>query len=212
MEARARFLHASGFTVLAPDFQAHGESPGDHVTFGARESFDAEAALRYLREAQPGERIGVIGVSMGGAATLLGAHPLAADALVLESVYPTIRQALRNRLMTWLGPLGGIGRLLTPFTLRVLSADIDLPESALQPIEHIAEFGAPVLIMNGTLDPYTPLVEAESLFAHARAPKTFWGVEGAAHEDLYEFSPGPYEQRVGAFLRLYLRKSDACCQ
>jgi len=208
MAARAAFLHALGFTVLAPDFQAHGESTGDRVTFGARESFDAEAALRYIREAQPGERVGIIGVSMGGAATLLGTHPLAADALVLESVYPTIRQALRNRLTTWLGPLSGIGRLFTPVVLRVLSADIDLPESALQPIAHIGEFDAPVLVMNGTLDPYTPLAEAESLFAHARAPKEFWGVEGAAHEDLYDFGPGSYEQRVGAFLLLHLRPAD----
>jgi pimeloyl-ACP methyl ester carboxylesterase len=41
MLGRAIFLHELGFTVLAPDFQANGESPGDHVTYGARESFDA---------------------------------------------------------------------------------------------------------------------------------------------------------------------------
>src|SRR5690349_2481088 len=32
MLARARFLHDRGYTVLAPDFQAHGESPGAHIT------------------------------------------------------------------------------------------------------------------------------------------------------------------------------------
>src|SRR4051812_38826143 len=38
MLGRLRFLHARGYAVLAPDFQAHGESPGAHITFGARES------------------------------------------------------------------------------------------------------------------------------------------------------------------------------
>src|SRR6478609_8308141 len=35
MVARARFLHRSGYSVLLPDFQAHGESTGDFITFGA---------------------------------------------------------------------------------------------------------------------------------------------------------------------------------
>ena len=49
MLGRASFLHAAGFTVLAPDFQAHGESPGAHPTFGALESLDAAAAMTFLR-------------------------------------------------------------------------------------------------------------------------------------------------------------------
>src|SRR4029079_3179884 len=94
---RAEFLHDAGFTVLAPDFQAHGESEGEHVTYGARESLDAAAAVAYLYAVAPSERVGVIGVSMGGAASLLGLGPVRANAFVLESVYPTIRQAVSNR-------------------------------------------------------------------------------------------------------------------
>src|SRR6058998_534408 len=41
MLGRVRFLHARGYAVLAPDFQAHGESSGEHVTYGVRESLDA---------------------------------------------------------------------------------------------------------------------------------------------------------------------------
>lgn len=208
MLGRATFLHAEGFTVLAPDFQAHGESPGDRVTFGARESLDALAAMTYLRDIVPTERVGVIGISMGGAATLLGRGPLAADAFVLESVYPTIRQALSNRLGTWLGPLGGVARLFTPIGIRILSADIGVSEAELQPIARIGEIHAPLLVIAGAVDRYTPLAEAESLFAHARAPKSFWAVEGAAHEDLHACGPAQYEMRVGTFLARYLRVED----
>ena len=35
---RARFLSRAGFSVLLFDFQAHGESSGDHITFGFLES------------------------------------------------------------------------------------------------------------------------------------------------------------------------------
>lgn len=34
MLERARFLSHAGYTVLLFDFQAHGESPGAHITFG----------------------------------------------------------------------------------------------------------------------------------------------------------------------------------
>lgn len=45
MIRRARLLSAEGLSVLLFDFQAHGESTGDRVTFGHLESLDAEAAV-----------------------------------------------------------------------------------------------------------------------------------------------------------------------
>ncbi len=206
MEARAEFLHRQGFTVLAPDFEAHGESTGETVSYGAHESLDAQAALQYLKGRVPAERVGVIGVSMGGAATVLGNSPLRADAYVLESVYPTIRQAVSNRLGTWLGPIGGLGRLFTSPVLAMIHAKTGVSERELEPIARIGSLRAPLLLLAGTADRYTPLAEAESLFAHAPAPKTFWAVEGAEHEDLYAYTPATYEKKVGGFLGEILRR------
>ena len=58
MLSRARFLNEQGYGALLIDLQAHGETPGDRITFGARESEDVEAAIAYLRNAFPGERLG----------------------------------------------------------------------------------------------------------------------------------------------------------
>src|SRR5262245_11420813 len=38
MLGRAKLLHDAGYCVLMIDFQAHGESPGDHITIGYLES------------------------------------------------------------------------------------------------------------------------------------------------------------------------------
>jgi pimeloyl-ACP methyl ester carboxylesterase len=209
MLARARFLHRLGFTVLAPDLQANGESPGDHVTFGARESLDAAASMTFLRGAMPAERVGVIGISMGGAAALLGPGPLDANAFVLESVYPTIRQAVSDRLGTWLGPLGGVARLFTPAVLHFVGDEVGVRETELRPIDQIARLHAPLLFLAGTADPYTPIAEAESLYARAPAPKAYWPVQGAGHEDLYAYDRIEYERRVGGFLFRALRESRA---
>jgi pimeloyl-ACP methyl ester carboxylesterase len=209
MLARAQFLHRDGFTILALDFQAHGESPGQHITFGALESLDAAAAMSYLRRVAPDERIGVIGVSMGGAATLLGPGPLHANAFVLESVYPTIRDAVSDRLGAWFGPLGGMARWFTSAVIDVVGSDAGVSEAQLQPIARIGRIDAPLLLLAGTADPYTPLAEAESLYAHAPARKSFWPVIGAGHEDLHEYDPADYERRVGNFLSLNLHAAPA---
>ncbi len=67
MLGRARFLHRLGYSVLLIDLPAHGESAGDRVTFGWNESQGVAAALDYLSDALPDEKIGVIGASLGAA-------------------------------------------------------------------------------------------------------------------------------------------------
>ena len=114
MVERMRFLNREGFATFAIDFQAHGMSQGRFITLGARESFDARAAVQWLRERLPGEKIGVIAISLGGAAALIGDEPMRVEALALESVYPDIFRATRNRFRFFLGPLG------EPFTRAAL--------------------------------------------------------------------------------------------
>ncbi|HKT08603.1 MAG TPA: alpha/beta hydrolase [Gemmatimonadaceae bacterium] len=196
MIGRARFLMGAGYGVLLFDFHAEGESSGRRITFGATEAADAAAAVAYLRRRAPGERIGAIGVSMGGAAALLGKAPLDVDALVLESVYPTIDAAVRDRLAAHAGPLGTV---LGPLFLAQLRPRFGIDPAALRPIDRIAQVHVPLLVMAGTADRDTHLDEAQALFARAHEPKTFWAVPGAGHEDLHAFDPSDYERRVLAF-------------
>ncbi len=206
MVDRARFLSAAGYSVLLIDFRAHGESAGDESTYGALESRDARAAVEFVRNALPSERVGVIGISMGGAAALLGAEPLPVQALVLESVYPTIRDAVRDRLRAWLGP---IGPSFTGLVLHSIFPRDGVTAADLRPIDRIGEQTAPVLVAAGTADRYTTRTESRALFEHARSPKELWEVEQAAHVDLHAFAPAEYERRIGAFLARYLREAGA---
>lgn len=200
---RARFLHLAGYSVLLPDFQGHGESAGAHITFGALESLDAAAAREYLHMRVPGERAGVIGVSMGGAAALVGpSGPLTVEALVLESVYPTITDAVRDRLRAWLGP---IGPAFTSPLISFVGREIGVSPAALRPLDRIGTVTAPILIAAGTNDRYTPLIETHALYASAPSPKELWMVTGAGHVDLHAFAPVEYERRIGSFLARNLR-------
>jgi len=98
MLGRARFLVEAGCTVLLIDLQAHGESLGKHISFGYLESRDAIAAVDFLRNRFRDGPIVVLGTSLGGAAALLAQPPLPVDGLILEAVFPSIEQAIANRL------------------------------------------------------------------------------------------------------------------
>lgn len=202
MVRRAEALHAHGFAVLLFDFQAHGESPGQRITYGRLEALDAVAAVGFVRRKLPGERVGALGVSLGGAAALPGPEPLDVDALVLESVYSDIDAALANRLRSGLGPLAG--PLLTPLlaaTFKFLLPPIlDVQPGELRPIDRIGRVRAPLLLASGSVDDRTPLVEAQALFDRAPQPKYFWAVQGAAHVDLERFNPDAYWSVVLPFL------------
>ena len=200
---RMKFLNADGFSVLVFDFQASGESQGKQITFGYLESRDVEASIKFLREKIPNEKIGVIGISMGGAAFLLQKNPQKVDALILEMVYPEIQKAVENRLNMWLfhgadvfSPL-----LLWQFPLRLgVSAD------EMRPITQIGKFNIPKLIIAAENDKHTTLEESRQLFAAANDTKELWIVPKAEHGDLHKFSPQDYENRVLSFFRKILRQ------
>ncbi len=202
MLGRARFLNRAGYAALLVDLPAHGQSTGDRITFGAREAAGVRAALEFQRRESPGERIAVIGVSLGAAATVLALPSPAPDAVVLESMYSTIEDAVTNRLSMVLGPAGAVlaGPLLWQLPLRA-----GVTTSDLRPIERIPRLGAPVLIASGTQDRHTTWAETERLFDAAAVPKEIWRVEGAGHVDLHACGPGEYERRVLGFLAKHLR-------
>jgi len=202
MLGRARLLSAAGYSVLLFDFQAHGESEGDAITFGHREHFDVLAAVDYLHANAPGSRIGLIGVSMGGAASLLAAADLDVDALVLEQVYPTIEEALDNRLRLYLGPAGVI---LSPLLERETSWHLGLDSTQLRPIDHLVDVHVPVLVIAGEADRHTTLAQSRALFAAAREPKQLWVVPGAGHVDLCAYAVEEYAGHVLPFLAGPLR-------
>jgi pimeloyl-ACP methyl ester carboxylesterase len=208
MVRRAEELHAHGFSVLLFDFQAHGESRGRHITYGHLEAFDAAAAVAFIRNKLPEERIGAVGVSLGGAAALLGPTPLDVDALVLESVYPDIDAALANRLRTGLGPLAGpiFVPLLTPTFKLLLPPILGVAADELRPIDRIGRVRAALLVASGTADDHTTIIEAQALFARAPQPKRFWAVQGAAHVDLERYDPPAYWHEVLPFLTDTLRQ------
>jgi uncharacterized protein len=194
---RARLLSARGYSVLMIDLPAHGESPGRAITLGLDESRGVVAAHAWLRAQRPTAKVGVVGVSLGGASVLLGPQPCRFDAVVLEAVYPDVHRAIVDRLRMRIGALAPVAAPVLEWQLRPrlgISADV------LRPIDRIAALGAPVLIVAGGRDRHTPIDESLAMYARARSPKALWVLPNAAHEDFLARDPIAYRTRVLGFL------------
>lgn len=207
MLARARWLQREGVASLLVDMPSHGESSGERIGFGRLEAPAVDTALNWLRRRHPGEHIGAIGVSLGGAALLFAQRQPELDALVLESVYPSIDDAVKDRLTMRLGEPAA--QLVAPLLLAQLPMRLSLNRSQLRPLDAIGSVHAPLLIAAGTRDEHTRWPETERLFAQASGDKTLWPVPGAAHQDLHAYDAVTYEEFVGTWLLRQLRKAPA---
>ena len=199
---RARFLHASGYSVLLIDFQASGESTGDAITFGHLESRDAAAAVNQLKKLAPGEKVGVLGTSMGGAATLLADPPLNVDAMILEQVYPTLSQAIEDRLQIHMGFLES---WFAPLLMSTVKPHLGFSLDEMRPIDKIGKIQAPKLLIVGDADRDTKIGESLAMFDAASASKELWIIHGARHVDFYRYSGSAYQIRILGFFNKWLR-------
>ena len=164
-------------------------------TFGLYEARDALAGVEFLRARAPQRRIGVIGTSLGGAAALLGdGGPLPVQAMVLQAVYPDLREAIRNRIARVAGrPFAWMAE---PMLSYQSWPRYGVPPSRIAPIDGLRQFRGPVLIIGGTADRNTTLPDTERFYAAAGGPKQLWLLPGVGHAATGSIFTDEYRRRV----------------
>lgn len=207
MSATARWLNQNGYAVLAVDFRGHGESTPADKSFGFYEARDAHAAYDWLARNNPGGRVGVIGFSLGGAASLLGeAGPLHADALVLIAVFPDIRRAIANRLAIRLG--NGPAKVMEPLLSYQSLPRFGVKPSAIAPIRTLGQVSAPVMIVGGGADRNTPPSEARAMFSAVHGPGELHILPGLDHNSMGGALPEDFNAALLQFLDRHLKVSQ----
>ncbi|NIJ19887.1 fermentation-respiration switch protein FrsA (DUF1100 family) [Sphingomonas naasensis] len=196
----AAWFAAQGYAALAIDLRGHGRSAITDHSFGLDEGLDARAAFDWLKKQQRGARVGVVGVSLGGAATLVGRDgAVPADALVLVAVFSDIRRAIYNRLATQLTPVGGaIGE---PFLSLQSLPRFGVWPSRISPIAAIADYHGPVFVVGGAEDRFTPGDETRALYDAAPGPKSLWLVPGRDHARVTNMHDAEWYRRLADFFR-----------
>jgi predicted MFS family arabinose efflux permease/fermentation-respiration switch protein FrsA (DUF1100 family) len=201
MLERGLALWREGYGVLLYDLRRHGASRAEFSTIGYSERRDVAAAFQFVRAREPGNRVVLMGVSMGAAATLLAASEIQDEKLlgvVAESSFLSFADTTRHHVRLIGLPTFPFATLLIKFTswrLNFAAEDYDL-------LRATAKISRPILFIGGTKDVRMPTATVlEPLYAAAQsAGKRKFIVEGAAHGRAYDESPQSYIKAVNEFV------------
>jgi fermentation-respiration switch protein FrsA (DUF1100 family) len=192
-------LRQRGFSVLLFDLRGHGRSGDERYTFGLREQRDVEGAVDWLlaRGFRPGA-IGVLGESMGGAASILAAaEEPAIGALVTDSTFADFNRVLRIEFPR----RSGLPDFFLPGVYLIGPLIIGEDLSTARPVERIGSIAPrPLLLIHGTADSFIP-IEHHQLLAQSAPGAETWVVDGATHVEAYVKDPRGYLDRVARFFQ-----------
>lgn len=179
----ARQLAGQGVASLRFDFFGSGESDGEFRDATLQtELSDARAAVDFFRrqDAVDDKRLGLCGLSLGGAIAACTAAYAHAKALVLWSAvaYPSVLRALATERAKKIP--GGGGNV--EYDAREVSAVFLDRAAEVNPLEFAARFRGPTLIIHGGSDASVPVSHGEEFYARSMGrPKELVVVPGADH-------------------------------
>ncbi len=175
-----RVLHAAGYQLLAFDARGHGSSDADSSPNMLKFSQDIRAALDEAeRRGADAGRLGVLGLSVGGAATI---HAAAQDrrirAMVTVGAFANPADLMRRELRA-----KGSPGLVIPVVLRYAEHTIGARLDVIAPEHQIPRISVPVLLVHGLDDVIIPAENGRRLAAAGGDNVKLLELAGRGHSD-----------------------------
>jgi len=196
MLAHAKMLAARGYGVLLYDMRAHGASEGRLFAAGWDAVADVQGALAYLQR-QMGvrrDRVGVLGVSVGGQVALRAAAQNGGlGAVVADGPNPSTRQDVyppRSALGWFYAPLNWVHEKALAW-----QTGVPVPAALCEEMPRIAP--RPVLLIStgrGNEQRF-----ARKLHAAGQKYADLWELPNAHHAGGWLAQPEAYAARIGDF-------------
>jgi hypothetical protein len=196
----ARAFHALGCACFLVDERGSGGSDGMATSVGWHEVNDVRAAVDRVRAHEaPKLPLVLYGQSMGGAVILrtLSLDPKGVDGAIVENVFDTMLNAIKNRFALMRLPAFPAAQLLC-FWGGVQSG---FNAFAHEPVAYASRVRLPVLDLQGDVDPRATVPQATRVFDSLAGPKRFVVFPGIDHRDLATADPARWNGAVDSFLR-----------
>ena len=187
------------FNLLAFDARCHGSSDKDSYSSMPRFAEDIEAAIDYLYlQNENSLEIGIIGLSIGGAAAIYEAsYDSRVKKIVTVGAFADPAAVTRLQMKNQHIPYFPIGWLI----LRYIEFKIGKKFNEFAPVNNIVKTKAKILLVHGKEDTTAPFVHAKRLYeASQKDNVSLYAMEGRGHSDCHKH-PG-FWNRVKDFLAL----------
>jgi uncharacterized protein len=157
----ARVFHELGYANLLVDFYGSGGSSGNETTLGVEEARDVAAAVDYVKQTWPNQKVVLYGVSMGGAAVLraVATEKVNAHGIIVEATFDTLLNTGKSRFHA----LGLPGSPFTELLIFWGSLQRGFNFFSHNPVDYARSVNSPTLILHGEKDQRTTLEQARNL-------------------------------------------------
>lgn len=188
------------YSVVMPDFHAHGLSDGDMIQMGW---LDRKNMMEWI-EAFKTDTMVVHGVSMGGATTMMMSamdYPEEVKDIrfVDDCGYTSVWDEFGGELKNQFG-LPEIPLLYTTSILCKLCYGWSFGEASA--IDEVKRSDYPMYFIHGGSDTFVPTEMAQRLYESKRSNKELWIAEGAEHAESYLKHKDEYIKRLKAFVSM----------
>lgn len=176
-----RLLLDQGFQVFIFDYRGYGNSEGRPSEAGIYR--DGVAAYDFLVSIKqiPPDRIIPFGRSLGASVAIEISLRRKVKSLIVESGFTSTRAMAKG---------------MFPFTFFSFLLPLHYNN-----LEKIAKVNVPKLFIHGVEDEIVPFSMGKRLFEAASAPKYFYPIRGAGHNDTYVVGGREYFETLAAFSR-----------
>jgi len=196
--AEARAFLGLGCSVMLVDFRGSGGSSESYTTIGVLEADDVAAVVRYAEKVLSHSRVVLFGQSMGAVAVLraIRDHGIQPDAVILEAVFDTMLNTVRNRFRAMHIPSFPSAQLLVFWGGRQWGFD----GFRHNPADYALSVQCPALFMHGQDDPRATLDEGRRVFDQIPGTKEFVVFDKTGHESYIATHPAEWQRAVGKMI------------
>ncbi|MFQ5709593.1 MAG: alpha/beta hydrolase [bacterium] len=192
-------LHPKGYNLLAFDARNHGSSDSDRFSSLLKFAEDIRAALDFVEKQEnvDASRIGVLGLSVGGAAAIYAAaHDRRLNSVVTVGAFAHPADVMRLEF----------GRRHLPYfplvwlMFKYIQFKIGATFEQIAPVNNIPKTRAKILLVHGDQDAVVPVAQAEKLEEAGNPGRiVLWRMEDKGHSDCHLHPE--FWQKVDSFLR-----------
>ena len=206
MASYIRMFYNQGYNVLSPDDRASGKSGGKFITFGWKDRLDYCQWIRQvIRKNGNDSRIGLFGVSMGGATVMMVSGeklPEQVKAIVEDCGYSSVYDELGAQLTEQFGlPKEPILSTAALFASPFIGYNFTKEGSS---VEQLKKNTRPMFLIHGDSDDFVPTSMLQKNYDAVKSTKEKWVVKNTRHANAYYTHPKEYVEKVGKFFGKYL--------
>ena len=200
----AKMLYDRGFSVLAPDARAHGESDGNIRGMGYLEKRDIISWIHHIEQTDPLAEILLYGISMGGATVLFtsgeGDLPSSVKAVISDCAYTDVYSEIANTVKG-IVPLPAFPLVDSASLVCKIRGGYSFKEASC--VEAVKRSTTPTLFIHGSADTFVPFSMLDELYSSASCEKDMLVIEGATHARSATHNPEVYWGKVEEFVERY---------